>query len=496
MKALNKKITKGVGWTSVATFGKQGLRLLLKLVLAKLLLPEHYGLIGMAMVFISFITLISELGMGAALIQKPEEQMNERYYSTAFWINLIVSIAGFMIITVAVAPAAAWFYDEEMLVKLIPVLAIPVILDSLYLIPKVKLSRALNFRPQAIREIVSVLIAGTISIYLAIQGFGVWSLAFNGIIASVVSIILYYYHVDWKPQLIFDKEAFYSLFGFGGYVMVENIFSFFTSNIDYILIGKLIGSSALGVYTLAFILTDTFRKQFLNILSKVLYPAYSSIQHDIQQLKKYFLTVIRINGLVLFPIMTTFVVLAEPIILVGFGEEWRNTVFPLRMLALAVIVHVLGGTVATIMRSIGRADLIMKLNIFTTIFITVPAISLGAVFYGINGVAVGVLVNKVLSYLVSQKYVYQELQLTIWTVLKQFAGLGTACTIIGLTVFGMQYLLDMPRLTYLISGVGVMLGLYFVYLRLFEMAMIEKILKLISNKSGKSFKSKMAVSNK
>ncbi len=484
MKALDKKITKGVGWTSFATFSNQGLRLLLKLVLAKLLLPEHYGLIGMATVFISFVSLISELGMGAALIQKSKEQINERYYSTAFWTNLSVSIAGFLIITAAVAPLAAWFYGEAILIKLIPVLAVPVILDSLYLIPRVKLSRELNFKPQAIREIISVLIAAVVSIYLASQGFGVWSLAFNGIITSLVSIVLYYYSTRWTPAFIFDRLAFKSLFGFGGYVMVENIFGFFTANIDYILIGKLIGSSALGVYTLGFILTDTFRKQFLSILTKVLYPAYSSIQQDREQLKKYYLNVIRLNGFCLFPIMVFLFAMAEPVIIYGFGQKWAAAVFPLRMLSLAVIVHVIGGTMTTVMRSIGRADLIMKLNIFTTIFITVPAITLGAILYGINGVAVGVLANKTLSYLIYQKYVYGVLELKISTVLRQFTGLTIACTIIGTLLIGLQWL-GLPPLVYLIVGAVMMISLYGFYAWFFEKKIVQTLLNILAKKPKK-----------
>lgn len=493
MNALNKKITKGVGWTSVAAFGNQGLRLLLKLILAKLLLPEHYGLIGMANIFISFIHLISELGMGAALIQKPKEQMNETYYHTAFWTNFGVSVVGFLIIMVAIGPIAAWFYDEAILIKLVPVLAIPIILDSFYLIPKVQLSRAMNFKPQAMREIVSVLVAGAVSIYLAMQGFGVWSLAFNGIVISIVSIILYYASTRWWPKFEFDKEAFKSLFGFGGFVMGERIFNFFTSNIDYILIGKLIGSSALGAYTLAYILTDTFRKQFQSILSKVLFPAYSSIQHDVEQLRKYFLGVIKVNGLFLYPIMTLFVVMAEPGILYFFGEEWSGTVFPLRMLSLAVIVHVIGGTTSTIMKSMGRADLIMKLSLFTTIFITVPAIAIGAVLYGVNGVAVGVLAHKILSYLVYQKFIYRELKLSIPLVLKQFQGMTLACVVMGLAVHGLQYL-GLSSWLYLITGSTLGLLMYGSYLWLFERELLSKLEKLVRGKP-KVKKNKVALNN-
>ncbi len=493
MKALDKQITKGIGWTSFASFSNQGLRLLLKLILAKILLPEHYGLIGMANVVISFVALITELGMGAALIQKSKVNISDKDYNTAFWTNLGVSIVGFAIIIVAVGPFAAWFYDEAMLIKLIPVLALPIILDSFYLIPKVQLTRAMNFKPQAIREVISVVIAGVLSIYLALRGFGVWALAFNGIIASVTSILLYYFNVPWRPKFEFDKASFKSLFGFGGYVMGERIFSFFTSNIDYILIGKLIGSSALGVYTLAFILTDAFRKQFLNIISKVLYPAYATIQHDLVQLRTYFLGVIKINGIFLFPIMTFMCVMAQPLILYLFGDKWDDAVFPLRLLSLAVIVHVLGGTTTTIMRSMGKANLIMYLSIFTTLVITVPAISLGAYYGGINGVAIGVLVNKVLSYFVYQKYIFRELQLNIMQIVRQFFGLTIICLLIGFALYGVL-MLPLTTLPVLCIALAVTLIMYGTYLWIFERQLLRSFQKLISRKP-KSKKAKKDLIN-
>lgn len=267
--------------------------------------------------------------------------------------------------------------------------------------------------------------------------------------------------------------------------MGERIFSFFTSNIDYILIGKLIGSSALGVYTLAFILTDSFRKQFLNMLARVLYPAYSSIQSDLAQLRTYFLGVIKINGLVLFPLMTFMVVMAEPFIIYFFGEKWSNAVFPLRILSLAVIVHVLGGTTTTIMRSMGKASLIMYLSIFTTVFITVPAIALGAYYGGINGVALGVLTNKILSYLIYQKYIYQTLQLRIMQVVRQFVGLTLVCALIGGVLFGITQL-PVSRLSALCLGAATVLVLYGSYLWTFE----RKLLLSLRHVSGKKPKRK------
>lgn len=475
MSALNKKITQGIGWTSLSTFGRQGLRLVIKLVLAKMLLPEHYGLIGMASVFTSFIALISELGMAAALIQKPKEELTENYFHTAFWTNMAVAVGAFILMSAVLGPVAAWFYDESILIKLVPIMTIPMILDAAYLVPRVQLVRMMDFKPSAIIEIVSVSIAGLLSMVLAYQGFGVWSLAFNGIAISVTSLVGYFAINRWRPKLIFDKIAFKSLWGFGGYVMLENIFSFFTSNIDYILIGKLIGSSALGAYTLSFILTDAFRKQIMGLLNKVLFPAYSSIQKEKDKLRKYYLSVIKLNSLVILPVMTIFIVLAEPIVLWGFGEQWTATIFPLQILSLAVIVHAVSGTATTVMKSVGRADLVMRLNIFVTIFISVPAISIGAVFFGIKGVAVGVLVFKTLGFAIAQHYIKKEIGVSMIQALSQSIGVVVSCFVIGASIFLLNQVFTMTHMLQLITGLSIAATIYLVYIFSFEKEWVRRI---------------------
>ncbi|MEQ9441030.1 MAG: lipopolysaccharide biosynthesis protein [Cyclobacteriaceae bacterium] len=482
MGNLDKKIASGVGWVSLSALGNQGFRLAVKLILARILLPEHYGLIGMAVVFTSFVKVISELGMGAALIQRSKRKLTEEYFHTAFWTNLTVSFIGFAIISIGLAPVAAWFYEEPILQQLVPVLAIPIILDSLYLIPKVQLTRELDFKPQAIIELTSVIIAGIISIVLATMGYGVWSLAFNGIIASGLSALLYFAWHKWYPRLVFSWEACRNLFGFGGYVLIEQIFVFFTSNIDYILIGKLIGSAALGIYTLAFILTDTFRKQIMGILNKVLFPAYSSIQHNAQAVRQYYLNVIRVNGIILFPVMTAFMVLAEPIILLGFGEEWRETIFPLRMLSIGVIIHAISGTSSTVMKSMGKAKLVTKLNILITVCVSVPAIAIGAYTYGINGVAVGVVVFKLIGYFIYQRYIHQVIKVPMVTAVSQFTLITVFCLGSGILVFVLQKFLQLPMIGFSIMGGVLLLTAYSIYLLRFEKELVSQIRKVIRPK--------------
>lgn len=475
---LNNKIVSGLGWTSFATFGTQALRLIFKLILAQLLLPEHYGIIGMATVFISFIESVSELGMNSALIQKKEEHMKQSYYDTAFWSNLILSSIGYIAIVLAVAPFAAWFYEEDILLKLIPVVGVSIIINSLYVIPKVILTRKMSFKPQAFIEISAAVSAGIVAITLAYMGYGVWALAFNGILISIASTILYFFKVRWIPEFQFDVTAFKDLFGFGSKVLVENIFAFFTLNIDYILIGKLIGGAALGAYTLAFILTSTFMKQVVKIINKVLYPAYSAIQDSAEKIGHYYLRLAKLNNLLMAPVMLIFIVLGDAVIYVGFGEEWVEAIFPLRVLALAVIISSIGGSSSIVMRSMGRPDLSMKLNMLCTSFSTVPAVIIGSTLYGIRGAAIGILADRVIRFVLYQQQVKKLTGVTILDLVKQVAGTLFMCLLIGVLIFYLKTTFSPPHKVALIMGGTIAVLLYALYLYLFERKIINKVLEV------------------
>ncbi len=484
---LNNKIVSGIGWTSISAFGTQGLRLVFKLILAKLLLPEHYGIIGMAAVFISFVEVISELGLNSALIQKRKEALPPSYFDTAFWSNLLISCFGYIVIILAVAPFAVWFYEEEILGTLLPVLALSIIINAFYVIPKVILSRRMNFKPQAFIEISAAGVSGMVAVVLAYAGYGVWALAFNGILISLTSAVLYFIKVQWTPQLHFDWEAFRDLFGFGSKVLIERIFSFFTLNIDYILIGKFIGDSALGAYTLAFILTNTFMKQVSGILNKVLYPAYASIQDNIDQIRHYYLQLAKLKNLFISPIMMIFVVLADGVIRVGFGEDWQAAIFPLRILALAVIISTIGGSATIVMRSMGRPDLSMRLNILCTTFSTVPLVIIGSQLYGINGAAAGILCDRVIRLVFYQYQIKRLTGITFFQLIKQVSGALFTCLMIGVLIYSLYVTLSIPPLPMLIMGCVMTLILYGLYLHFFEKKLVGKVRELakIKKKSAR-----------
>lgn len=475
---LQGKIVSGIGWTSIASFGSQGIRLLFKLILAKLLLPEDYGIIGMAAVFIGFTEVISELGMVSALIQRPKQDLHPIHYSTAFWINVGIALLGYGLIVVLVSPLAARFYEEPILQSIMPLLAIPVVFNTLYAIPKAKLSKNMRFKPQAITEISAALMGGIIACILAFRGWGVWALVWNGVIVSLVSSILYYIQVRWHPTFTFSKYAFKDLFGFGSKVMVERIFHYFTLNIDYLLIGKLIGGAALGAYTLGFILTNTLMKQITNVVNKVMFPAYSSMQNSIKAIARYYLQISKVNQLVVFPCMLVLIVLAKPIIWIFFGQQWALAIVPLQILALGVVLNGLSGNATIVMRSVGRSDLSMKLSIGCTLFSTIPAVTIGALSYGINGAAFGLLLDRLFRFFWYQRVVHKLIGVHYSAVLKLAWKPLIACIVIGASIVLVHQLHSVSYWVQLIVG-GVMISTgYLWYLYFFERELLSKVVAI------------------
>ena len=415
---LQHEIISGIGWSFAQLLVSQGFGFMTKLILARLLLPEHFGIIGMAIVFTGLINTINDLGMAAALIQFKQERLRRIHYDTVFWLSILFSLGTFVLLIVAIGPFAAWFYGEPMLTLVISVIGISVCLNPLNLVHRVQLTRELNFKALGIISSIGSVVAGVGAIALALMGAGVWSIVAQSVIATLVSIPLMWRTTRWWPRFQFSKAALRDVVGFGVYDALVRMAVFFTKNIDYLLIGWLLGAELLGIYTLAFLLTDTFRQQLMGVLNKVMFPVYGRLQDDITSVKTYYLQVIKYNTLVITPIMLLLLAFADPIVPWFFGEEWRQAIFPAQAMAVASIIHAVGGTSSGVLKGIGRVDLDFKIYVFNAVFIVVPAFYIGIYFYGICGAAIAVVIQKLSSRLIYQYYIRKLAQVYEWDIIQ------------------------------------------------------------------------------
>lgn len=395
------KIFSGMIWTTLQTIINRSFGFVIKLFLARILFPEDYGLVGMAVVFTSFVAVFNDLGMGAALVQRRQDELREEHYHTAFWTGVFTSILVFLIVSFGVAPFAAWFYEEPMLKKIIPVLSVGILASPVNLVHRAQLTKSLNFKKLAIINNAGSIFSGILALILALLGAGVWSLVFNSVSAFIIAMPLYFKATGWTPKFIWEKDSFKDIFGFGIYTTGTQLFNRVTGQIDYLLVGKLIGSSYLGIYSFAFILTDTFRSQITGILGQVMYPIYAELQNDPKKLSEYFLKVIRYNALIIYPIMVMFIIFSKYMIPLIFGIKWQDSVVIVEILSVSVMIHMLVNSNTQLIRAYGKAKLELRMQFIKSIFLFVPLITLGTINYGIIGTAIGFTLAKFLGVLIA-----------------------------------------------------------------------------------------------
>jgi O-antigen/teichoic acid export membrane protein len=355
-----------------------------------------------------------------------------------------------------IGPLAAMFYKKPILEAIIPVLSIGILISPVNLVHKAQLTKKMDFKKLAFIDNTSNIIVGIIALVLAFKGAGVWALVFNSVGNVFFAMPLFFNATKWKPAFIMEKRAFKDVFGFGVYTTGSNILNYLYNNIDYLLIGKLLGATSLGIYTLAFVLTDIFRGRLMAVINNVMYPIYGRRQNDIISLKKYYLKVVLFNCLFIFPVMIFFVVAGNPFIVNVFGAKWHETVAPLQILSCSVMFHILVSGNTSLLRGLGHPGMEMKQQLLKAL-IFLPSLSLGIYYYGIIGAAWAILLNKIIVVLVAQ-YTFNFL-LSVKISIIEFIVALKAPFIASASSFITGYLLKLAGVNYIICG----LSLFTVY---------------------------------
>lgn len=457
-RAMGRSIIYGVIWNGINLILSRGITLLTMLILARILIPDDFGLVAMAMVFTGFIRVTADLGLAAALIQRRGKQLSSVHFNTAFWASAGFNIIIFLVFAFVIAPFAAWFYEAESIRAIIAVSSFQMILSTLAIVPRSLLIRALRFRPIALAESLGSVVGAITGIFLALNGFGVWSLVFQALSQTLFSSLSLYLVVRWTPRIEFSKSALRDLLGFGLFDALNRAIIHLSQNLDYLLVGKWLGAQALGHYSLAFIMTDIIRSQLMSVLNKVMFPVYSRLQDSTERIQTYYLTVIRYNTIAITPIMLIFFFLASPLVHLILGEGWEATIFPLKALSIACVIHTIGGTSDSVIKGSGRSDLLFKLYVMKLLLISLPAFSIGTYFFGLPGAATAMIVHK-LGGRIMHHYTLQRL-FAIYErdILKAItpaflAGVTTVPILISAGVYAAESFVHLATISFLIVAV-------------------------------------------
>lgn len=380
--SLRKKTIKGLAWSAVSQGGKQVSQIIITMILARLLSPEDFGLVAMATVFTNFALLFGEMGLSSALIQK--QDIDDRHLSSAFWLNVIAG-ACLTLFFIIVAPLIAAFYHKPQLQPLLMVMSLNFILTSFTIIQQTIFTKEMDFKPLTIRDIASVVVAGIVGIFMANHGFGAWSLVGQLLTFSFVNGILLWTMSSWRPKFMFSKDAIKDIFHFSAHMTGFNIVNYFARNVDQLLIGKFLGSQALGYYALAYKIMLYPVQNISGIIGRVMFPAFSRIQHDLEKVRSAYLKMVKAISLITFPLMAGLFVLAPEFVHIVFGAKWEPIILVLKILCICGAVQSIGTTVGNIILSQGRSELQLRLGVISIFFVFL-AVLLG-MRWGVAGVA-------------------------------------------------------------------------------------------------------------
>jgi teichuronic acid exporter len=380
---LRKKVLLGLGWSAGARFTGQLITWIITIIVMRLLTPGDYGLMAMAGVFIVFLALLNELGLGAALIQRQE--IDETTLRQIFGMLWVINSCLFLILLL-IAPLIGSFFNEQRVVPIIRLLSIQFIMMPFAIIPQSLLTREMNFKGISIVDFVSAIAGSLITLMLALNGFGVWSLVWGsmGIIVSRtigLNVISSYLHI---PTFSFKGMA--QTITFGGYVTISRILWGFYTQADTFIIGKLLGKDLLGFYSVGMTIATLPMDKVSGIINQVAFPAFSSIQTEPQQVTAHFLKAVRVMSFLAFPILWGMSSIAPELVAVLLGDKWKLAVVPFQLLSLVIPIRMISNLMAPAVMGLGRPD-ISFYNVLLASLV-MPICILVATHWGIVGVSV------------------------------------------------------------------------------------------------------------
>ncbi|WP_223634451.1 lipopolysaccharide biosynthesis protein [Planococcus sp. 4-30] len=455
--SLKKKTIGGLAWSFGDLVGNQGIQFLIQIILARMLLPEHFGLIGMILVFIALCNSLVDSGFTQALIR--ERNASQADYSTVFYFNLLISVMIYGILYAA-APVISSFFGEPQLVSLVRVLSIGIVINSLAIIPKAMFAKEVNFKAQAAINLSASIISGVIAIGLAIAGYGVWSLVLRQLSLNAIQSLLFVFTKKWIPSLVFSVASFKRLFGFGWKLLVSGLIDTFYTNVYFLIIGRQYSAAQLGFYTNASRFSEIVSQNLAATILRVTYPVLSSIQNEHERLKQSYKNITKLAAFLIFPMMVGMAAVGEPLVLLVFGEKWLPMVPYFQLLSIAGMLYPILALDLSILQVKGRSDLYLQLEIINKISLTILLALAVWLELGVIGLIAAAILNTYLEFFVNSHFSKREVAYPATEKVKDLLPVYLMSFVMGTVVWALGALLETGILIQLLLQVAAGIMLY------------------------------------
>lgn len=477
--SLKTKTIKGSFWSLFESLSTKGIQFVLGLIMARLLSPEEYGIVGMLAIFIAVAQGFVDSGFANALIRN--NKRTELDFSTAFFFNIVVGTLVYGILFL-ISPFIADFYDTPILESLTKVICLNVFINSLGIVQRAKFTIEVNFKQQAKATTTSVFVTGLLGIYLAYTGWGVWALVIQSVSRNALNVALLWVLSKWVPKWQFSWQSFRTMFNYGYKLLLSAQLDIIYNNVRTLIIGKVYSAGDLGNYTRAKQFADFPSSNMTSIIGRVTFPILSSIQDNDTRLEHVYRKYLRLMVFLIFPLMVGLAAVAEPLVLLILTEKWAACIPLLQLLCFSMMWYPVHAINLNLLQVKGRSDLFLKLEIIKKIIgvsvlvITVPM--------GIIYMVAGGILTSVVCLAVNTHYTGKLLNLGFLIQMKDIIPTLSLSLIMGAAVYMSTYLLPLSNVYQLIIGIPLGMIVYLGIAYIFKMSELDELLKLIKLKKS------------
>jgi len=480
--SLRTKAVSSIIWTAIQQMSSQGITFIVSIILARILLPEEFGLIALLGVFIAIGNTLIDSGLNQSLIRTNNVTIAD--YSVVFFFNLIISVCIYFLMYVS-AEYIALFYEQPLLSELIKIYSLVFIINSFAIIQNTKLVKDLNFKKQALIAIPSLLIASIVGITMAYNGYGVWSLVWSALVKAIVYSGQLWIFQPWKPTLNISWHNIKPHLNFGYKLTISNLIDALFRDAYTIIIGKFFDPTQVGFYNRADSMKQLPVNNFGAILNKVTYPLFSKIQNDDEQLKRVYKKIMQMSVFLIAPTLLFMVALAEPLFRFLLTEKWLPAVPYFQILCFSGILYPIHSYNLNILTVKGRSDLFLKIEIIKkVIFATVILVSIN---WGIYGLLYGKIFMSIIGLFINSHYSGKFINYKIWEQLRDISPALLIALISSFFIFMLDKYEFENKLTdiyRLIIGVGLGLSIYGFLVFVFRLDSFTELKKILGQKKS------------
>lgn len=464
---LQKSMFSGMIWTFMRQFSLQIFAFVQGVILARLLAPSDYGLIAMTTIFFAISGCFIDSGFATALVRKKDRTPVD--YSTVFVTNVCLT-AFFALLLSVCSPFIADFYNEPFLVTIVCCNALLLFLNSFLAIQNTKLTIDLDFKTQNIMRIITNITIGTITIIMALMGYGIWSLILPNFLMPFLAGYMYWHHNHWFPGFKFSWKSWREFFSFGSKMLASNLLDTTFNNIYPLVIGKKFDATTLGYYTRAQNYADLPSYTLLTVLGPVAFPVLCKIQDDDERLQKAYRRLIRLSAFIVFPMMIGLAVLARPAIFVLVTDKWEQSIPYLQLLCFAFMWYPLHRINLDLLQVKGRSDIFLRLEIAKKVFMVI--VLFASIPLGVTYMCFGMVVSSLVCFFLNTYFVGKLINVNVLRQLLDVVPSLLYSLSMGALVMIFMSLTD-NTLIQLLGGIAIGIVYYLIIARLFKSSELE-----------------------